>query len=359
MSTSEHESDFSNDEDEQQQSLYLNNKKKTANDVFNTIDKEDDDDFADSDVDSLAEDDNTSIDPTATFSKTASVKATQHTGDQSRDGNENERDHPNGKEKEGSNGNGNGDGDEDEDEKINTDKVDISASSQPKTLDEEQLKKEKLDRLKKLKSQKKSKHKTGVVYMSKIPPYMKPAKVRQVLSRFGEVDRLFLKREDETKYKRRVHSGGNKKIMFEEGWAEFIRKKDAKLCATTLNGNIIGGNKRSFYYDDVLNIKYLSGFKWSDLTEQIAKENDIRQSKLELEISQANKLNAEFIRNVEKSKMINNIKKQKNNNKRSNNEERNNNTIKQRKIVSNRVNAPEHTKQGTSKELKNVLSNLF
>ncbi|KAL6946304.1 hypothetical protein ACO0RG_000450 [Hanseniaspora osmophila] len=349
MSTSEHESDFSNDEEDQQQSLYLSNKKKSVNDVFNTIDNEDDADDSDANFsEEEEEEDHALVDPSESFSKSANAKQAQHKDNQSRDDSENESEDSIEREEKGSNDNAD-----------NTDEEETVPANQSKKLDEEQLKKEKLERLKKLKSQKKSKHKTGVVYMSKIPPYMKPAKVRQVLSRFGEVDRLFLKREDETKHKRRVHSGGNKKIMFEEGWAEFIRKKDAKLCATTLNGNIVGGNKRSFYYDDVLNIKYLSGFKWSDLTEQIAKENDIRQSKLELEISQANKLNAEFIRNVEKSKMINNIKKQKNSNKRSNNEERNNNAIKQRKIVSNRLNAPEHTKQGTSKELKNVLSNLF
>lgn len=80
------------------------------------------------------------------------------------------------------------------------------------------------------------------------------------------------------------------------------------MCAETLNGNIIGGKKGTFYHDDILNVKYLPGFKWADLTEQIARENDIRQAKLEMEISQANKLNAEFIRNVEQSKMIQNIK---------------------------------------------------
>ena len=33
-----------------------------------------------------------------------------------------------------------------------------------------------------------------------------------------------------------------------------------------------GGKKGSCYHDDILNVKYLPGFKWTDLTEQIAKK---------------------------------------------------------------------------------------
>ncbi|KAK7204658.1 hypothetical protein BZA70DRAFT_179653 [Myxozyma melibiosi] len=150
--------------------------------------------------------------------------------------------------------------------------------------------------------------KTGVVYLSRIPPFMKPGKVRQILSRFGELDRIFLAPEDPKSYARRVRFGGNKKRNFVEGWVEFKDKKKAKLCASTLNGQIIGGNKRSYYYDDILNIKYLPKFKWHNLTEQIAYENQVRQAKLRAEISQATRENKAYIRNVGRAKMIENIK---------------------------------------------------
>lgn len=218
------------------------------------------------------------------------------------------------------------------------------------------------DLIKKLKANKKLKHKTGVVYLSSIPPYMKPAKMRQILSKFGEIDRLFLKKEDEQKHKRRTRGGGNKKTMYEEGWAEFIRKRDAKLCAETLNGNIIGGKKGSFYHDDILNVKYLPGFKWTDLTEQIARENDIRQSKFEIEISQANRMNAEFAKNVEKSKMIENIKRSKRQNSDQEPQEdgKPQRSFKQHKVATSRANAPSEIKQkDSSKDLGSVLSSLF
>lgn len=236
-------------------------------------------------------------------------------------------------------------------------------AEEPSPLELAEERKKAVARLnKKLAIGKKLKHKSGVVYFSSIPPYMKPAKMRQILSKFGDVDRLFLKKEDEQKHKRRTRGGGNKKMMYDEGWAEFIRKRDAKLCAETLNGNIVGGKKGSFYHDDILNVKYLPGFKWTDLTEQIARENDIRQSKLEIDISQANKMNAEFAKNVERSKMLDNIKRTKRSAGEDHPEEdgKAHKIFKQHKVASARANAPVEIKQNnSSKDLGSVLDNLF
>jgi len=32
----------------------------------------------------------------------------------------------------------------------------------------------------------------GIIYISKVPPFMKPEKVRFIMSQFGEVDRIYL-----------------------------------------------------------------------------------------------------------------------------------------------------------------------
>lgn len=209
------------------------------------------------------------------------------------------------------------------------------------------------------KEQKKIK-KTGVCYLSRIPPFMKPGKLRSVLSRFGKIDRLFLKPEDAAIHHKRVKYGGNKKKNFTEGWVEFVSKKDAKLCASTLNGNILGGKKTSYYHDDVMNIKYLSGFKWFDLTQQIAKENEVRQAKLALELSQQAKLNKTFVTNVEKSKMIKNIEKK----KRAKGDEADpeiRRTFKQRKVTSTRADSKDEFKERSkpNDQLNDVLSRVF
>lgn len=208
------------------------------------------------------------------------------------------------------------------------------------------------------KEQKKIK-KTGVCYLSSIPPYMKPVKLRSVLSRFGKLDRVFLKPEDAAAYLKRVKYGGNKKKKYTEGWVEFVNKKDAKLCAQTMNGNILGGKKSSYYHDDVINIKYLSGFKWFDLTQQIAKENEIRQSKLALEVSQQAKLNKTFVNNVEKSRYIS--RKRKTEEAEGNDEKKiAKRTFDQRGVSSTRADAGlEFKKDKNSDDLQNILSKVF
>ena len=146
--------------------------------------------------------------------------------------------------------------------------------------------------------------KTGVIYISRIPPFMKPRTLKSYLSPFGVIGRIFLTPEDPRSHRARVRSGGNKKRSFTDGWVEFWHKRDAKVVAESLNTQIIGGKKSSWYHDDVWNIKYLKGFKWSHLTEQIANENAERAARLRQEIGQTTKENKRFIRNVEKAKML-------------------------------------------------------
>lgn len=104
--------------------------------------------------------------------------------------------------------------------------------------------------------------KSGVVYLSRIPPFMKPAKLRSLLEPYGKINRIFLTPEDPAEHTRRVRGGGNKKRSFTEGWVEFVKKKEAKKVCDLLNAQIIGGKKSSWYHDDVWALKYLNGFKW-------------------------------------------------------------------------------------------------
>ncbi|KAF6008276.1 hypothetical protein HII13_004061 [Brettanomyces bruxellensis] len=218
---------------------------------------------------------------------------------------------------------------------------------------------------------------SGVVYLSSMPPYMKPTKLRQIMERFGDVGRIFLKPEDTKSHKSRVKSGGNKKRKFDEGWCEFKSKKAAKLAAETLNGNIIGGKKRGFYHDDILNVKYLRGFKWGDLTRALNREKEVRESKMEAELARERRMNKAFIENVETSKKFNNIRRQ-----RSKKRQREGNvpsgakrqevqpkpeirrTFKQRSVVTNRAGAKESDKLASRssnqhKKLESVLGKLF
>ena len=83
-----------------------------------------------------------------------------------------------------------------------------------------------------------------------------------------------------------------------------------------LNTRIIGGKKGNYYHDDIWNMMYLKGFKWHNLTEQIAGENAERESRMRAEISKSTKENKEFVRNVERAKMLDGIQDKAKANKR-------------------------------------------
>ena len=158
--------------------------------------------------------------------------------------------------------------------------------------------------LKRLEKFKKKVDQTGVVYLSRVPPYMKPDKLRMLLKRYGEVNRVYLTPEDPAIRKRRIAKGGNKRQNYIDGWIEFIDKRDAKRAARELNTTPIGGKATSFYSADLWNLKYLSKFKWNHLTEKIAYDNLVRRQKLQAEIAQAKKEKDFYLEKVEQSRNL-------------------------------------------------------
>lgn len=149
--------------------------------------------------------------------------------------------------------------------------------------------------------------KRGIVYLSRIPPHMDPLKLRQILSKYGEIQRIYLVPEDPEAQVHRKRAGGFRGQGFSEGWVEFSEKSVAKSVADMLNGEQIGGKKRSSFYYDLWNIKYLSKFKWDDLTEEIAYKNAVREQKLALEISAAKKERDFYLSKVDKSRALSSI----------------------------------------------------
>ena len=162
---------------------------------------------------------------------------------------------------------------------------------------------------------------SGVVYLSRIPPFMKPTKLRSLLEPYGAINRIFLTPEDPASHARRVRNGGNKKRSFTDGWVEYVNKKDAKHACELLNAKTIGGRKGSYYHDDVWNLLYLRGFKWDNLTAQISEENAERAARLKAEISKTTKENKEFVQNVDRAKMLEGMEAKKAAKRRKENED--------------------------------------
>ncbi|KAG2241185.1 hypothetical protein Bca52824_096831 [Brassica carinata] len=136
---------------------------------------------------------------------------------------------------------------------------------------------------------------------------MDHVRLRQILSQFGEIDRIYLAPEDPEAQVHRKKAGGFRGQLFSEGWVEFAKKTVAKRVADMLNGEQIGGKKKSAIYYDIWNIKYLTKFKWDDLTDEIAYKSAIREQKLNMVMSAAKREKDFYLSKVEKSRAMTEI----------------------------------------------------
>ncbi|KAI9375643.1 hypothetical protein BJX61DRAFT_493685 [Aspergillus egyptiacus] len=164
-------------------------------------------------------------------------------------------------------------------------------------------------KLNKLKVKPGKKNKTGVVYFSSLPPYLKPFALKSMLETrgFAPITKVFLTPAVPASSAPRRRS--NKRKTYTDGWVEFASKKTAKICAETLNATIVGGRKGGWYHDDVWNMKYLRGYKWSDLQESIARERSEAAAKRRIEDMRARKEEKVFLQGYEKGKMLEGIQK--------------------------------------------------
>lgn len=95
--------------------------------------------------------------------------------------------------------------------------------------------------------------------------------------------------------------GGNKKRSFIDGWVEFSRRKDARVCAEAINAHTVGG--RGWYGDDLWNVRYLKGFAWEDLMAGVRREEREREERVRVGLGREKRERAEFLRGVERGKM--------------------------------------------------------
>lgn len=117
----------------------------------------------------------------------------------------------------------------------------------------------------------KARKNTGVCYLSRIPPFMPPRRVRSLLGKHAEIGRIFLVPEESKSTAKRKKYKKERRTNFIEGWVEFKDKKVAKALAEHLNMKEIGGKRKSEFYHETWNIKYLPKFKWHRLTEHRGK----------------------------------------------------------------------------------------
>lgn len=128
-------------------------------------------------------------------------------------------------------------GSDEEEYDINGEYADDNVDGEVEDADEEETEEEKHRLRKEAAAYREALDKRGVIYLSRVPPFMKPNKVRTLLEPYGEITRLFLAEEgqlpaaglviacfvlmvlfaDAEARKKRKEYGGNSSRQFKEG----------------------------------------------------------------------------------------------------------------------------------------------
>ncbi|GMR53107.1 hypothetical protein PMAYCL1PPCAC_23302, partial [Pristionchus mayeri] len=140
--------------------------------------------------------------------------------------------------------------------------------------------------------------KTGVIYFSTIPNRFTQTRMRTELGKYGSIGRIFLQPE------KRRGAGGKKTKKYTEGWVEFHSKGVAKRVAATLNASEIACSRRSAAAGTHWNCKYLPGFKWIHLNEQLMYERKLEKARMTSELNQAKRVAEHFTEQIEKGRNL-------------------------------------------------------
>ncbi|KAF0036107.1 hypothetical protein F2P81_011419 [Scophthalmus maximus] len=180
----------------------------------------------------------------------------------------------------------------------------------------------------------------GIIYVGHIPPRLRPKHLRNMLSVYGEIGRVFLQPEGshttavqvhtnthilhlrnlpsvygeigrvpDSQVRKRKKKSGLRRCDFTEGWVEFRDKRVAKKVAASLHNTQMGTRKRQSFSSDLWCIKYLHRFQWTHLSERLAYEQTVQQQRLRTEVSQAKRETNFYLNNVERSSHMDDTKR--------------------------------------------------
>ena len=119
----------------------------------------------------------------------------------------------------------------------------------------------------------------GVIYLSSLPPYLRPSALRNLISArgFTPITRLFL--TPASKASSQDKPKNTSRQLYTEGWIEFPSKHTAKECVAALNAQSVGGKKGGYYRDDLWNMRYLRGLSWEELMEGVRGERREKEAR--------------------------------------------------------------------------------
>jgi ESF2/ABP1 family protein len=209
------------------------------------------------------------------------------------------------------------------------------------------------------KKKKKKESRPGVVYLSSVPPHLRPSALRNLLEQrgFSPITRLFLTPiTSATSTNKKPISTSKARRSYSEGWLEFASHKTARLCASALNATPIGGKKGGYYRDDLWNMKYLRGMGWEELMEGVRGEKREEEARRDEERRQIQMEAKMYLEGVEEGKRVEGIREKRKKKGDQRAEEGVKRTWRQFEA---RKNEKEKVKDGVSDEAREVLGKIF
>ena len=197
----------------------------------------------------------------------------------------------------------------------------------------------------------------GVVYLSSLPPYLRPSALRNILTQrgFSPITRLFLTPTSTTKSRTKT----SKRQMYSEGWIEFASHKTAKKCVEALNAQVVGGKKGGYYRDDVWNMRYLRGMGWGELMEGVAGERREEEARRDEERRRAEREAKMFIEGVEGGKVLEGMRQKRRLKGRANEDVGDNGEVKRTWRQFEVKGQKKDKDDGISQEAREVLGKIF
>ncbi|KAL8445092.1 hypothetical protein Emag_005199 [Eimeria magna] len=134
----------------------------------------------------------------------------------------------------------------------------------------------------------------GVIYVAQLPHGWTRLQTIRYFERFGEVTRVFLNRKEE---KGSIRKG--RRFVFTDGWIEFRKKRHAKRVVALLDGQPVGGKKRSKHAQDLLMLSYLRKFSFTSLYEDAMHVKRTRQDRLNAQMARVKKESQMYVELLE------------------------------------------------------------
>ncbi|RMD45039.1 hypothetical protein DV735_g225, partial [Chaetothyriales sp. CBS 134920] len=207
---------------------------------------------------------------------------------------------------------------------------------------------------------KKKARRPGVVYLSSIPPHLRPSALRNLLEQrgFGPITRLFLTPITKDAAKKGT-STSKARRSYAEGWVEFASHKTAKLCAQTLNATPIGGKKGSYYRDDLWNMKYLRGMGWEELMDGVRGEKREEEARRDEERRQIQREAKIFLEGVEEGKRVEGMREKRKQKGQATRDDGRQRTFRQVEAHVGTGTRTAESETGVDDEARQVLSKIF